>query len=126
MRTRAVFLWPKDADSPADGLSGGLVVPGDDDHANPGLLATLDGILHFGTGRVQHPNHTHKRHVALARHLNSLQRVSVRCMFWWIYLVLDEVFGVFEIHFFSWTGLLDSGHAQAAQSISSCIRKLIH
>ena len=49
----------------ADSLSGGLVVSGDDDDADSGVTALLDGLQHLYTGRVQHANNAHEGAVSL-------------------------------------------------------------
>ena len=65
--TSAVLIRVKDTNPPTDCLSCTLVVTGDDNDPDPSVIAALDGVLDLNTGRVQHTNHTHKRHVTLQK-----------------------------------------------------------
>ena len=63
--TSAILFWTKYPDPPTDGLGSGLVVSGDDNDSDTSLVTFDDGVTHFGTRRVQHPDHAHKRHIRL-------------------------------------------------------------
>lgn len=92
--TRTVFAWSKDSNPAAYGLRCFLVVSSDDNHTNTGRGALLDRLAYLGAGRVQHPHHTHKRHVTL---VGREERSDVETPPQWpiqSYLILHKVLSI--------------------------------
>ena len=89
-----VLVLPEDADPLADGLGSVLVVAGDHDDPDAGLLAAGNRRLHFQPRGVQHTGHSDKGQVGL---------------------VLDELGGVLQVHVLGTHGGVGGGEGQAPE-----------
>ena len=91
-----VLVLAKDSDTTADGLGSVLVVAGDHDDADSGLLAEGDGRLDLEAGRVQHSHDAAEGQVDL---------------------VVDKLGGVVEVHVPRVDGAVAGGESEAPERV---------
>lgn len=121
-----ILVLPEDANAPADGHSGALVVTGDHDDPDACLPTQLHRGGHFNSWRVQHAHTANKSQIGLElkNHLMSKQEILVFPPVWTAKVSAFSYDRIHTIDINPMKNSINSNKSETKKSLHSCYQIL--